>query len=443
MPTSKHYSHITFEMRVTIENRVIEGRSLASISREIDVDATSVSRELRRNRRSDGFSSHPSLRNRCARRRSCSERRLCGGGCARKCASCGAMCREGGCPSFEEDACRRTSGAPWVCNGCPERPRCPLERFTYSAKVAQAKADARLTESRQGVDMTGHEMRMLAEAVREGLAKGQSVHHIFASRDDLPCSERSFYRHVENEAIDVHKMELRKKVRYKKRRKGPARGRDDGIFEGRTRADWLALPDEARMNTVQMDCVEGAEGDSQAILTLHFLPIRFQIYVLLGRKDPGHVVAALDRLESLLGGPAAFKGVFGTILADRGAEFSDVAGMERGGRCSVYFCDTMRADQKGACEKNHVELRKIIPKGASIDALGLDPWLMGGICSHANSSLRLSVGDASPAALAAVALPAALLDGLGISAVPPADVETRPELIERLRAEREAARAPS
>lgn len=167
------------------------------------------------------------------------------------------------------------------------------------------------------------------------------MHHVFASRDDLPCSERSFYRHVESEAIDIHKMELRKKVRYRKRKRARAAARDTGIFKGRTHAAWLALPAEARMRTVQMDCVEGAEGDSRAILTLHFASIRFQVYILLERKDSGRVVAALDWLESLLGGPEAFSRVLGTVLADRGAEFSDVAGMERGGRCSVYFCDPM------------------------------------------------------------------------------------------------------
>ena len=440
MPTSRHYAHITFEMRVSIENYVTEGRSLAYMARELDIDATSISRELRRNRRSDGLSANPALGNRCAHRKSCSVRRICDPDCGRKCSACKKMCREGGCPSWEEAVCRRTSRAPWVCNGCAERPRCPLERFAYSAKVAQAKADARLSESRQGVDMTGHEMAFLARAVREGLARGQSVHHVFASRDDLPCSERSFYRHVENEAIDVSKMELRKKVRYKKRAKKKAAARRSGAFEGRTHADWLALDAEARALTVQMDCVEGAEGDSQAILTLHFTAIRFQIYVLLERKDPGHVVAALDWLESLLGGPDAFRRVFGVILADRGAEFSDAAGIERGGRCRLFFCDPMRSDQKGGCEKNHVELRKIIPKGTSIDGLGLDPWLVAGICSHANSSLRLSIGDASPAALAEVCLPRELLEGLGVRRVDPEDVETRPELIERLRAERGLAR---
>ncbi len=76
---------------------------------------------------------------------------------------------------------------PWVCNGCERRPTCPLGQFAYSARVAQAKADERLVESRRGLDMTGREMAFLAREVKAGLARGQSVHHIFASRDDPPA----------------------------------------------------------------------------------------------------------------------------------------------------------------------------------------------------------------------------------------------------------------
>ncbi len=189
-----------------------------------------------------------------------------------------------------------------------------------------------------------------------------------------------------------------------------------------------------------MDCVEGAEGDSQALLTLHFVQIRFQAYVLLGRHDRAHVVAAPDWLEGLLGGPEAFRRVFGLILTDRGREFDDIAGIERNGRCRVFYVGPQRPDQKGACEKNHVELRKVIPKGTSIDGLGLDAWILAGVCSNVNSSLRRAIGDASPMALARVALPASLLEGLGLALVPPDEVETRPELVERLRRERDGTK---
>ena len=438
MAKLKHYSHIDFETRINIENYLAERRTLAYMSCELGVDATSISRELKRNRRSDGVKKALFLKNKCAHRTACSKRKLCTQDCRRKCSLCSALCKEGGCSDFEEEICWRTSKAPWVCNGCERRPTCPLERFVYSAKLAQAKADSRLSESREGLDMTGAEMKFLAEVVKEGLAKGQSVHHIFVSRDDLPCSERSFYRHVENEAIDVHKMDLRKKVKYKKRSKKRVY-RELGFFEGHTYADYKNLSQQKRIGAVQMDCVEGAEEDTQAILTLHFVALRFQIYLLLKKKDSAHVVAALNWLEKLCGGPEAFKEVFGCILADRGSEFSDIEGIEQDGRTNIYFCDPQRPDQKGGCEKNHVELRKVIPKGTSLDGLNLDAWLLAGICSHVNSSLRLAIGNASPMALAQVALPASLLDGLGLKLVPPKDVETRPELIERLRHERKEA----
>lgn len=435
MATAKHYSHLTFEMRVSIENYVIEGRTMAYMARELDVDATSISRELKRNRRYDGYSGSPTSRSKCVRRKTCRLRRICDPACRRRCAACARRCHDGGCPDYEEERCERTRKAPFVCNGCARRPTCPLERWTYSAKVAQAKADSRLSESREGLDMTGREMEFLAAEVKAGLRLGQSVHHIFSSRDDLPCSERSFYRHVENEAIDVRKMDLRKKVRYKKRSRTKAGRREREFYAGREFVDYMALGPEARARTVQMDCVEGAEGDAQALLTLHFVTLRFQIYVLLERKDSAHVVAALDWIESLCG-RSAFKKAFGLILADRGSEFDDIAGIEGGGRASVYYTDPQRPDQKGGCEKNHVELRKIIRKGTSIDGLGLDPFVVAGICSHANSSLRLAIGDASPMALAKAALPASLLDGLGLELVPPGEVETRPELIDRLKRER-------
>lgn len=123
-----------------------------------------------------------------------------------------------------------------------------------------------------------------------------------------------------------------------------------------------------------------------------------------------------------------------------GCKFDDIADIERDGRCRVFYADPQRSDQKGTCEKNHVELRKVIPKGTSIDGLGLDAWILAVVCSNVNSSLRRAIGDASPMALAKVALPASLLEGLGLTLVPPDEVETRPELVERPGRERDGTR---
>lgn len=434
MATRNHFTHLDKDARKAIEDGVYEGRSLAWIADSIGVDATTVSRELHRNRRDDGYNTSPTNRNRCAYRKNCRRKRLCDPDCRKKCSSCAKANCNRLCPDYEPDHCRRTQRAPWVCNGCHEKHVCVCKRYTYSYKIAQQKADSRLKETREGLNMTGHEMAKLAATVKAGLEKGQSVHHVFVAHPDLPCSERSFYRHVETEAIDVRKMDLHKKVKYKKRKSSQER-RDSIDRTGRTFADFCALGEDERARVVQMDCVEGTDNDVQAILTLHFAALRFQIYILLARKDTVHVVAAINWIESLCG-KEAFRRLFGVILADRGTEFSDFEGLERGGRCRLFYTDPQRSDQKGGCEKNHVELRKIIPKGTSLDELGLDAWLVAGICSHANSSMRLSIGDASPMALAIAAFPISLIEGLGLELVAPDDVETRPELIERLRKER-------
>lgn len=100
----------------------------------------------------------------------------------------------------------------------------------------------------------------------------------------------------------------------------------------------------------------------------------------------------------------------------------------RGSRCRVYYCDPMKSGQKGSCEKNHVELRKVIPKGSSFAKL--TPAKLSVVCSHVNSYGRPQFGGASPLQLASQVVPAELLDGLSIGLVPVEEVMMRPGLIE-------------
>ena len=92
------------------------------------------------------------------------------------------------------------------------------------------------------------------------------------------------------------------------------------------------------------------------------------------------------------------------------------AGRSPGQSVHHIFADPSRPDQKGGCEKNHVELRKILPKGTSFD--GLDPSTLAEICSHMNSSVRKGCGDVSPMQLAQLVFPKAILDNLGLKTHP-------------------------
>ena len=118
------------------------------------------------------------------------------------------------------------------------------------------------------------------------------------------------------------------------------------------------------------------------------------------------------------------------ILGDRGSEFLDFGkietGMDGARRTSMFYCDPVKPGQKGAAEKNHVELRKILPKGTDFDALAFADVSLA--CSHVNSYVRPGQG-AAPIALASLALPRNLLESLGIEAVPPDDVIMKPSLL--------------
>lgn len=437
----KGYRHIGIEQRRSIEHGLNDRRSLSDISRQIGFDVSSVRREIIRNRREDGPSRSANRdKNKCAHLKACKVRGLCRNGCDRRlCRCCDLPCHAMDCPEFAERTCPTVEKAPFCCNGCQRYGGCTLTRFKYSAESADAQARRRARESREGIDLTAGEMEALVETVRDGLLKGQSVHHIFES-NEMPCSERSFYRHVEKEDVPVLAIELAKKVKYKKRRRKAVAGpHEAGFYAGRTYDDFMELGPDERASAVEGDTVLGRRGDSKCALTLHRVDLHFQIYLLLASKAKEEVVRALDWLEECCADPetgeSCFKELFGLIVLDRGSEFDDIEGMERSAlrpgekRCAVYFADPSRPDQKGAAEKNHVEFRKLVPKGTSMQAM--DAATLADICSHVNSSVRRGCGNASPIMLAKLVFPRFLLDNLGLREIPPQDVIGAPGILYR------------
>ena len=155
------------------------------------------------------------------------------------------------------------------------------------------------------------------------------------------------------------------------------------------------------------------------------------------------------RGEDLQGGRAVLgadgtRRVFRAVLTDNGAEFSDEAAIaallgEGPGETRLFYCDPGRSDQKGACERNHVEIRKLLPKGAGIRFDRLAPADLALAMSHVNSEPRGALGFSTPARAFRAMLgddAAALLDAYGVEDVPLAELDLTPGLIERARAER-------
>ena len=432
------YRRIDFDMRIEIAAGLDKHESIPKIAASLGVSPSTVRREILRNRDFVGPSNSVNReKNDCAHSVDCTMRELCRCVYTKPmlCRRCPRPCHTFGCPHYEPRDCKVASRAPFACNGCKRFPICIQPRWRYSAKSAQASSEVRAKESRCGIDMTEGEMADLVIQVREGLSKGQSIHHIFASRE-LPCSERSFYRYVEGEDFPIIALELPKKVRYRKRRHATKPHPSD-FYAGRTYDDFMALPEEVREHATQGDSVIGRRDDDVRILSLHRPDLSFQLYFRLPDGTTASVISTLDALERACVDPETgecrFEELFGVILLDRGSEFDDIEGMERSclvpgeKRCRVFFADPGRADQKGSCEKNHVELRKIIPKGMSMQSL--TNRQLQEICSHVNSTIRRGCGNTTPFALAERVFPRFLLDALGLHGVPPEDVIATPGVL--------------
>jgi IS30 family transposase len=431
------YRHLTFEERRLIERYLNEGATLTRISKDIGFSTSSIKREILRNRRFEGASRIKGADSsdceyfiRCKLKCLCmAAGQSCITGGSKLCKRCFHVNCENICADYKPRTCKTVISAPHICNACPRYHRCTIERYRYSAQSAQATSERRRSEARNGFDLSEAEVKHLINTVRAGFTKGHSINHIFATHE-MPCSERTFYRLVENQDIAIIGMELPKKCKYKKRKTRREPSRPRGFYLTRQYSDFRKLDQSARCFTTEIDTVFGKKGDKKCILSIHRRDLHFQIYLLLQERTTAQVVRAFDWLEMCC--EDTFSELFGLLLADRGSEFDDYLGIEGSDkddekRTRIYYTDPYNPGQKGACEKNHVELRKIIPKGTSLDEL--TSYQLAEICSHVNSTPRKSLGNTSPLQLAQLCMPEALFENLGLEFITPNDVISTPGIL--------------
>ncbi|OFK23025.1 IS30 family transposase [Olsenella sp. HMSC062G07] len=431
---------LTLDDRICIEAGLARGQSISEIARSIGRSPSVVAREIKRNCTSDPKHNvvQPS-RNLCIHKNACTVMDLCGKGCLQGCHRCRSWLCNSLCPEYQAAECPRHSKPPYCCNGCSMRLGygCDYPYRFYEAKAADDAASDRASDSRSGLDCTEEEFAKTIEIARDGLRNGQSPEHIWhAHPGEMAFGPRNFYKLLENKVIvDITNLDLPKKVRYKPRKKGGARS-DGGIpkelLAGRRYDDYEKLDEQTKASAVEMDTVEGRQGkDRQCLLTLMIKRIGFQIMILLPDKTAESVVRALDVLEALMG-RSTYARLFQTIVTDRGTEFSNAIRIETGPsgekRSSVYYCDPRQSQQKPHAERNHSEIRRVLPKYRSnFDALSQRDVSL--LMSHVNSYMRNALGWASPIALAKAVFPQGTLEALGVREIDPDLVNLTPMLI--------------
>lgn len=351
--------------RVVIEHRLKKGCSCREIARELGRSPSSVYCEVRNNRTIE------------------------------KGANKGMRVDE-----IPDEVCPKLERWPYVCNGCKQwHYHCSRKfKVEYCSVCAQKLAEDLKKTSRMGVDRDRAEFERIMDLIRDDLSRGLSPSQIvMARKEEVGADPSTIYRWIERGYAGMNCMDLRRRCGYKKRHhkvepKPTAHG------ENRAYAAFSALEGEVRAGACEMDTVIGRSTDSQCLLTLYLRPCKFQFALLMPDKSKNSCQEMFDKLEKILGF-RAFSEMFGLILTDNGSEFYDFEGLERSveneneKRCSIYYCDVRQSQQKGSCERNHVELRKILPKRLSINFDRLNCEDCSVLMSNLNSEPRKSLGQ--------------------------------------------------
>lgn len=125
------------------------------------------------------------------------------------------------------------------------------------------------------------------------------------------------------------------------------------------------------LTPVQMDSVIGEVG-GKVLLT-----VLFPCGMLLARlRDTNNSQSVIDYIDSFERnfGLDMFRKLFPVILTDNGSEFSNPMAIEfspvtKERRTWVFYCEPNAAWQKGNIENNHTNLRRILPRKSSFNAL--------------------------------------------------------------------------
>lgn len=427
-------SHLTDSDRLQIEHGLHRQMSLQQIARKLGKSHSTISREVLKRRVDSDKGAVGRITNRCIFRRNCEVYYLCPENrCQRKCSTC-RNCNTV-CSKFQEEVCRKLSIPPYVCNGCSEEHKCVLKKKFYHHAEAQQAYQQVLLESRKGANLTETERAAISRMIHVGTQKGQSVHHIMnANKDAFTVCEKSVYRYVNAGIIRTQRGDMPRSCSMKpRRRKSLEHKVDTKCRLNRTYDDFKhygeQFPDTP---VVEMDSVLGGIG-GKVLLTMHFNNCGLMLAFLRHANNSQSVIDIFNMLEARLT-PTVFQQLFPVILTDNGSEFSNPTALETSSlsgaqRTRIFYCNPYSSWQKGHVENNHLNLRKVLPKGRSFENLTQpDINLM---LSHMNSMARKSLNDIPAFTLFETIYGKDILPKLDIALISPDNVCLLPDLINK------------
>ncbi len=426
------YKHLTPADRLEIEHGLRHRESIKKIAAKLGKHHSTLAREIQARSIASDKGAFGRLTNRCIHRRSCDRRQLCENqpDCVKRCSAC-RWCNSM-CPEFQEEVCAKLTASPYVCNGCPEEPRCVLRKRYYLHRPAHQNYRDLLVRPREGANITEDELCALDALVSPLIRQGQSVHHILTNHPDrFDLNQKTVYRYIAGGLLRAKNGDMPRVCSLKPRSRKPVEHKVDTKCRlGRTYDQFLAFtaatPD---VRVVEMDSLIGRVG-GQVLLTLMFRDCGLMLAFLRDRNDSQSVIDAFSLLWERAGADL-FRRLFGVLLTDNGSEFSNPLALENAPdgspRTRVFYCDPCASWQKGRLERNHEFLRLLLPRGTSFDHLKQADINLA--LSHVNSYSRPALNDKAPFDLFAFTYGLDLLARLGIERIPADRIVLKPSLL--------------
>lgn len=426
--------HLVLENRITIQTELDKGTSFKGIASILGKDCSTISKEIRKHLHYEKSGAIGRAFNDCLLnvKRECSLKSVCSkcySSTNRFCWSCG-KCTDS-CVLYARYTCPKLSKPPYVCNACPNRSRCTLEKAFYKASIAQKEYDTLKSESRSGFAISENELAHLDSLVSPLLRNGQSLHHIALNHpDETMLSQRTLYTYVNNGLFSARNIDMPRTVRMR-----PRKGKKKGIKVdktcriGRTFSDFQTfIREHPSLPVRQIDSVEGVKGGA-VLLTIHFSQQEFQLAFLRSSNDSQSVIDIFEKLYLELR-PDIFMELFPVILTDNGSEFSNPKAIEfdkQGNqRTNIFYCDPSAPYQKGSCENNHEMIRRCIPKATDIGQYSQAQIDL--MMSHINSYARPALGNKTPYDIFAFLYGEDILKSLNIRKIPADEIILTPNL---------------
>lgn len=403
----------------------------------LDVDVSGLIKHIKNYRK---FVYTDSI-NRCGHKKNCEIVTLCqicrNKSSYKKCKSCKLEPCNRLCSLYTPiPECKRIKKFPYVCNGCPSKDHCQLNNLIYDTRYVKEEITKNRSESRKGSHASEEELNRLARLLVPLIKYNhQSLPQIFLThKEEIRWSYPTILKFIDLRLIPgLTNGDLTKRVRYpisyKKKKNEPT---NYAFLTNRTYDDFVSyISDNPTVEVVEMDTVLSSKNSKACLLTMLFRKSNYMLAFRLKDKTLNEVKRIFLYLQNYLG-EELYSTTFSCILTDNGSEFADPRIIEFSNETgvkitSLFYCDPGKSGQKGKIEKNHVELRKVFPKGT--DFASFSQKQINIAMSHVNSEPRAVLNRNAPGVIAKLFLNEKILATNEYQFIHPDSVNLHPNLL--------------